>query len=321
MKINWKELAFAFAVGLVLPWVMVGVFEGASGNHESVNFTHLPGETDATEQNAPLQINVLLENEIKTMEMNVYIAGVLLCELPEQFSLEAKKAQAVVARTYALRVAYLSGKHSGQAVCANPGCCQGYTCISDYRGTEKGIMEAQIAAEDTGNLVLTYNGALIEATYFSCSGGQTEAAIAVWGSDIPYLQSVASPGEESATHYTDTVSFSVAEFRRKLSLSQETAGSTHIENVTYTDGGGVATMEIDGCVFTGVELRTLLGLRSTAFTATVIGDNVILTTRGYGHRVGMSQYGAEAMALSGYSYEDILSHYYNGTNLVPYTAS
>ena len=172
------------------------------------------------------------------------------------------------------------------------------------------------AAQATAGMVLVYNGNLIEATYFSCSGGQTEDAVAVWGTDVPYLRSVESPGEEFATHYTDTVTYTLAEFLRLLNIVNLPSGVPLFGEIEHTAGGGVASLQIAGKTFAGTQIRNILGLRSTAFTMSQIGSNVIITTRGYGHRVGMSQYGAEAMAVSGRTFEEILSHYYQGTELV-----
>ena len=171
----------------------------------------------------------------------------------------------------------------------------------------------------TAGEVLTYEGNLIEATYFSCSGGVTEDAVAVWGTDVPYLKSVASPGKEFATHYADTVVFSAEEFQAKLGLELEGPPILWFSAVTYTNGGGVESMTIGGQVFSGVQLRKILDLRSTAFTVTVQENTIEIETRGYGHRVGMSQYGADAMAASGSTYPQILAYYYQGTQLTHYS--
>jgi stage II sporulation protein D len=165
---------------------------------------------------------------------------------------------------------------------------------------------------------VTYEGQLIDATYFSCSGGATEAAVAVWGADVPYLQSTLSPGEEEANHYEETVTMEVEKFCVLLGLPVSTAPGELLGQVTYTEGGGVDTMRIGGKLFTGVQLRSALGLRSTAIEISVVGTTVHITTRGFGHRVGMSQYGARAMALKGADYEDILKHYYRDIAIIPY---
>jgi len=139
--------------------------------------------------------------------------------------------------------------------------------------------------------------------------------VAVWGTDVPYLQSVASPGEEHATYFTDTVIFEADDFSSKLEKDLRGDPAQWFSDVTYTDGGGVATMTIGGESYSGTQLRKLLDLRSTAFTVTTEGDLITIHTRGYGHRVGMSQYGADAMAASGSTYPQILAYYYQGTVL------
>ena len=182
----------------------------------------------------------------------------------------------------------------------------------DAGHTQQDLIKISDAVLQTAGKVLTYNGALIEATYYSCSGGRTEDAVAVWGQDIPYLQSVESPGEERASHYIDTVTYDRSELEQVL--GQKLSGNW-LGTVTYTRGGGVETIEIGSKVYKGTEIRQLLGLRSTAFVMTAVADTVTVTTKGYGHRVGMSQYGADAMAVSGSTYDSILTHYYPGTEL------
>jgi stage II sporulation protein D len=183
------------------------------------------------------------------------------------------------------------------------------------------VDKVRAAVADTDGLVLEYGGELIDATYFSCSGGVTEDAVAVWGRDVPYLQSVQSPGEESAPRFRDSISFSAAEFAEKLGLSAKGDPSGWFGAVTRTEGGGVETMTIRGKSFTGTQLRSKLGLRSTAFEVAVSGRTITVTTRGFGHRVGMSQYGAQAMAKAGSTCDEILAHYYTGAELVSHPAA
>ncbi len=263
-------------------------------------------------------ITLLREGETSSVDLEDYITGVVLAEMPAAFEMEALKAQAVVARTFALKKAGAS-KHPNADVCADPGCCQAYLPVSEYlsAGGKKEDAEKVVrAVADTKGKVLTYQGQLIEATYFSCSGGRTEDAAAVWGSDVPYLQSVDSPGEEKATHYTDTVTYTAKEFLVRLQLPE---GKISIDAVSYTDGGGVDQMTVNGKTYSGTQLRKLLGLRSTAFMITVVGDSTVITTKGFGHRVGMSQYGADAMAVQGSLYPEILEHYYPGTVLTDHS--
>ena len=161
-------------------------------------------------------------------------------------------------------------------------------------------------------MVLAFDGELIEATYFSASGGRTEAAVAVWGADYPYLQAVTSPEDTDP----DILFFTREELESSLDIELSEDEGQWFGAVIYTDGGGVASMEIGGQSFTGVQLRRLLGLRSTDFQMEAEDGRIKITTRGYGHRVGMSQYGANAMAKQGSTWQQILQHYYPGTNIV-----
>ncbi len=240
--------------------------------------------------------------------MHAYLLGVLYAELPQDFSLEAMKAQAVASRTFALRKL-----EAGKQLCDDPACCQAYL---DPTGAQ--LERAEQAICETDGQVLVYQGELIEATFFSCSGGMTEAAVEVWGNEVDYLQAVESPGEESAPRYSETVTFPMAAFREMiLSVCPEADFQQEplVGAVERTEGGGVRTIEIAGAVFTGVQLRQLLSLRSTNFSVEWTETSVRITTQGYGHRVGMSQYGAEAMARQGKSYTEILAHYYQGTEI------
>jgi len=262
-------------------------------------------------QDIPGKIQVLnKDGSVVWQDLEDYVTCVVLQEMPASFEVEALKAQAVAARTYALR----GGRHGEALVCTDYTCCQAYCRPEDYLGTAAELDKVRTAVKETAGQVLLYEGQLIDAVYFSCSGGQTEDAKAVWGVDVPYLQSVPSPGEEQAEHYTETIRFSAKAFSELFDGLTGYAGSW-IGEVTWTTGGGVATISIGGQVYTGTSVRERLGLRSTAFRISAVGETVTVTTKGYGHRVGMSQYGADAMALTGATYLEILAHYYPGTEL------
>ncbi len=319
MKPIYREVLLAAVLGLFLPSLVLQVVVGLDADRTTVA-TVAPEDTGATENlqipTSGRELKILLRqgDEVTEMDLEEYLVGVLLAELPASFHLETKKAQAVVARTYAWKAKTTGGKHEDGSVCGESTCCQAYVEPADYAGSDA-LAEAEAAVWGTEGQVLTYEGNLIEATYFSCSGGRTEDAVAVWGADYPYLRATDSPGEENATHYTDTVSFSKGDFSDALGVSLGDDPATWVGFTTYTAGGGVNTMRIGGKEFSGTELRQLLGLRSTAFTISAAGDRISVETKGYGHRVGMSQYGADAMAASGKNYQEILSHYYRGTEL------
>lgn len=314
MKKAKKDAIFAIILGMLVPAIVICIMDNWLTSKEKI-----PPEIESTQVHASQQadeqsIYVLVEpNVYRYMELEEYVLGVVLAEMPASFETEALKAQAVVARTYALKRSASHAKHLHNAVCTDPGCCQAYKePTSEEEVWRAKVHEAVIA---TAGKVLTYEGKLIEATYFSCSGGKTEDAQAVWGEHIPYLISVSSPGEEQATHYIDTVQFTLDEFCTMLELDHLDNTIALMNNVEYTAGGGVSSMVIGDRVYTGTQLRQILGLRSTAFVISVVGKTVTVTTKGFGHRVGMSQYGAEAMAVQGNVYEAILAHYYPGTAL------
>lgn len=323
MKRIWKEIILAACLGLGMPGAVLGMAATMGQEMPVIEVTAgTSGETAVPTQPPPAAIRVpILDGEtVVEMELDEYLTGVVLAEMPVSFELEAQKAQAVVARTYTMRAYRRGGRHDGAAVCTDSTCCQSYISPADYLkagGTQEGVDRIRGAVAATGGQVLTYDGALIEATYFSCSGGSTEDAAAVWGGEYPYLKAVESPGEENAAHYSDTEVFTAARFEAALGRDLPGEPTAWFGLTTYTTGGGVASMEIGGVSYTGTALRSLLGLRSTAFTVEADPICVTITTRGFGHRVGMSQYGADAMAVLGHTYPEILAHYYQGTSLAP----
>ena len=266
------------------------------------------------------RLPVLHEGEIVSMSLYEYVLGAVLGEMPTSFSTEALKAQAVACRTYALRL-YSHRKHGAAAVCTDPGCCMNWVSEQEYAAahSQEAIAPAEDAVRQTDSAAIYYEGALIDAVFFSCSGGRTEDAADVWGGEVPYLHAVDSP-DEQAPHNTDSVTASKSEFAAILMEANEMAvfsedGTGWVGQITYTNGGGVATAELGGCIFTGVQLRRLFGLYSTAFTLEFQGETAVFTTHGFGHRVGMSQYGADAMAKAGKGYQDILQWYYQGVTV------
>ena len=313
MKMLFKEIITAFIMGMVVPGLIL--------NFAAATMDTAPPETTAATQ--PVQAETVslpvlvrdLSGNVRQMDMDTYIVGVVLAEMPAWFEEEALKAQAVVARTYARKAYVTGGKHGDGSVCIRPGCCQGYREPETYfhdGGREEDLEKIRSAVASTSGWVLTYEGMLIEATYFSCSGGRTEDAEAVWGADFPYLQAVDSPGEEKAEVYRETVRLSGERFEMLMGLDLKGSPAQWFGEVKLTDGGGVDTIDIGGQPYKGTTVRSLLGLRSAAFEIHTDGETILITTRGFGHRVGMSQYGADAMAVAGHTWQEILRHYYLG---------
>lgn len=316
MRRVWKEIGTALLLGGLLPSLMV--------NASALLVREKPKELPITVTTAPqaeTSLDIRLrqaDGTVEEMGLEAYLTGVLLGEVPADFEPEALKAQAVAARTYTAKAVLTGGKHGDGSLCTDFACCQAYLPEEDYLeagGTEEGLEKIRGAVTDTAGLVLSYEGSLIEATYFSCSGGRTEDAQAVWGTDYPYLRAVASPGEEAAAHYEDEITVEPGLFQEKLGRQLGGSPEEWFGKCTRTPGGGVDTLEIGGERDSGVRLRQLFGLPSTAFTVSVEAGKIVFRTKGFGHRVGMSQYGADAMAATGRGFREILEHYYPGTKV------
>ena len=328
MKIFGNQIIQSVVAGFLLPLVLLLIILGIAAQEEQGQMQHPdsqpvtlpPGSTVGTQSKLPLFLPVQMEEELVNREIEEYLVGVLLAEVPASFEMEALKAQAVAARTYALKCHFKGYKHFG-AICVESTCCQGYCSVDEFidnGGTMEQVQKIRQAVTDTKGEVLMFQGDLIEATYFSCSGGKTEDAQAVWGTAVPYLQSVDSPGEENAPAFEQTVVLSVGALAEVLGITNVTQPESWLGNIVYTNGGGVEMIEIAGVNYRGTTLRKLLQLRSTMFTIRWENDVFLVTTLGYGHRVGMSQYGADAMAAAGSTYLQILQHYYRGTEVMQY---
>ncbi|WP_245618039.1 stage II sporulation protein D [Domibacillus tundrae] len=246
----------------------------------------------------------------ESFPLEEYVAGVVAAEMPASFEKEALKAQAVAARTFILTQT-LKGLDVTDTVDD-----QVFKDEEDQKEmwgedfeTNKTKIEA--AARETEGEVLVYNGKPITAAFFSSGNGQTENAEEYWQSAEPYLVSVASPWDTAAPNFEQEVVLTKQEVEEKLGVSLPESGS--VGAITKkTTGGRIGAITIDGKSFTGRSIRETLGLPSADFQMTVSDGDVVVTTKGYGHGIGMSQYGANGMAKEGKKYGDITAHYYPG---------
>ena len=283
-----------------------------------------PEAAAAPQETGTAEVLLLTADGVQCVEEDAYLAAVVLSEMPASFEPEALAAQAVAARTFLARQR-MAGKHQNADICADSACCQAWTGETGLRekygeAYTTYVEKAAAAVQETEGEILTYQGMPIEAVYFSCSGGSTESAVAVWGTDVPYLQAVESPGEQDALRYESEVIYSEEELRSALQSAAPDAdlhgsAADWFGETVNTEGGGVATITIGGVRFSGTELRTLLGLNSTKFTVDCADRGVVFHVYGFGHRVGMSQYGANAMAKLGFDYRTILQYYYRGASI------
>lgn len=290
---------------------------GADAVEATIAATEAPSESAPPEEPLPpfdaaTEITLRTAEGLRTLPLDKYLVGVLLAEMPADFPPAALEAQAIAARTFTLQKLN-ARKHSDADICSDSTCCQGWL---DPEGTNCGALE--LAVRDTDGLVVTYDDALIDATFFSCDGGRTESALAVWGSNVAYLQAVDSPESDDSRRYAEEKQFSEQELLDLLRAAHPEIAPGDVpwfRDLTYTDGGGLATATIGGVTLTGPELRRLLGLRSTDMEIAQGSGAVTIRTQGFGHRVGLSQYGAKAMAEEGSDFVEILTHYYQGTSI------
>lgn len=279
----------------------------------------------------PETIEQAVENETKTEKavwsdapLEEYLVGVVAAEMPALFEEEALKAQAVAARTYAVYQMESQGitvddlmENGGQSY-------QSLTERQEKWGESFSTYESRIrtAVEETAGEILVYEEEPILAVFHAISSGETESAENLWGGqDLPYLQSVASPQDETSLEYTYQHTFSLEEAAALLQQADPqlvlASGSLkeQMQVLSRSDAGYIQSIQIGNRTYTGQQIRTALGLRSTDFTVEENGDEITFTTYGYGHGAGMSQYGANALALEGYSYDDILHYYYTDVSL------
>ena len=281
-----------------------------------------PGEWDSART-----IRVLLKDgTVSAMNMADYLWRVVAAEMPASFEADALRAQAVCARTYSLwRQAAQSHKADGADVCADSTCCQAYISPEDaaLRWAEKTeVWSAKIAGAVavTDGQVLTYEGALIQAVFFSSADGATADAMEVWSRSLPYLVQVDSPEGDEVPNYRTTVTLpadNVRKLAEDAGLECDLSGepSAWFQNLTRTASGRVESVELGGVELSGGAARRLFSLRSTSFDLTEEDGVFTFSVTGYGHGVGLSQYGANAMAKAGSNWREILAHYYTGAKL------
>lgn len=301
-----------------------------------VHLLRLPGTGVRVELGGP-SIKMLFHEtgQIREVPLEQYLVGVVAAEMPAEFELEALKAQAVASRTYVLKKVMLgtpNPHHPEADVCTNPAHCQGWVSTDEmqkrwglwrYIGYKE---KMDMAVYATRNMVISYQGQIIDPVYHSNAGGRTENSEDVWKYKIPYLRSVDSPWDKEAPRLRNVISYLLEEVDRKLGTSlaaQPVAKLTGpkapaLQVTAYSATGRIKEVRITGKTFTGNDLRRLLGLNSTNLTWEVKDGRLVFTTVGNGHGVGMSQYGANGMAKEGKDFRQIVAHYYTGTQITQY---
>ena len=345
MKILFKYLIAVLLIVIVLPTVVVESFSFAPKGIELE--ANLRGEEKEKEENPKQEV---LSSSINKIEMDTiklynpfdgetseydiedYVRGVVAAEMPAEFHMEALKAQAVAARTYAVKrsLTYENGHdaHPDAPICKDVH-CQAHLSdkeLKEIHGEDwvkKYLDKIEEAVEATQGLMIYYNGELAEPLYHSTSGGMTEDAVHVFASDTPYLKSVESPYEEGAPRFKTVTTISSDEFISKIKERYSNVDidkDNFFEKIKLIDkspSGRILSLAIDKEIIEGRELRDIFKLNSTNFKIKYNEKlNIIdIETLGFGHGVGMSQWGANGMAKEGHDFIEILSHYYKGTEI------
>ncbi len=273
-------------------------------------------------------IKLLHKKTGKVEQVNIddYLCNVVSAEMPADYEIEALKAQAVVARTYTI-YKINNKKHENADICDDSTCCQAWvdkeTRFSRWEESkrESNWEKIQKCVQETQGQIITYQNQPINAFFHANSGGKTELPVNVWGgTGLPYLQVVETAGEEGYKQYESEVELTQDELIEKLKtkysdISIDFSNQEDLKILEYTDSGRVKTVKFGNHEISGVETRTLLGLKSTNFEISKENDKIKFTVKGYGHGVGMSQTGADAMAKQGKKYKEIINHFYSGIEI------
>lgn len=273
-----------------------------------------------------LRVYLTDEQKIVQMPINQYVMGVVAAEMPAEYSLEALKAQAVVARTYAL---YKQSIRKDEEYDVTDSHETDQAFLSESKAKERfgdsyntymdKIAEAVNAVNDD---TVLYEGKPILATCHSISAGRTESAEALWGGSYPYLKPVESVGDILSPDYLSEVTLSAEDMKSALEkhdISVDGDANSWITDITRSESGYILTLKVCGNEVKGSLFRTALGLRSTNLDISFEADQFKLTVKGYGHGVGLSQYGAQFMALQGSGYKEILTWYYTDCTVEKYS--
>lgn len=334
LLILWAALLLFAA--LIIPTIIVKIVRiditARDTDHDLKPSYELPIVEHAQEPLLLIPVYLSQQGHVVDVPLEWYVRGVVAAEMPVEFELQALKAQAIAARTYIVRKiieqdfakapvpdAWVSDTIADQAYVTEDELRTRWPRNGEYAAN---ISKFNRAVAETRGLILAYEGRPIDATYFSTSNGYTENSEEYWSEPIPYLRSVASPWDaEISPRYKTVTTLPLSEVMEKLDLHDLPVSASHgsklgLAVAERTSGNRIKTILINGLPFSGREVREKLGLPSSQFTWEIRDDLIEFTSYGYGHGVGMSQYGAQGMALEGRTAEEILRHYYQDVEIV-----
>ena len=305
-----KKIIIFTLIIIIIPFFIIAIYNLNKVEEIELNYIN----------NTTIRVKRLKTDTIETIPLESYIVGVLAGEMPIYFEKEALKAQAVASRSYAIkRIEYNKDKEYDvvDSIMNQVYLDEDYLKEAWGNNYVVNINKLRSAVNETIDECLTYDDKVIDALFFSTSNGYTEDADLVFNLNLPYLKSVESKWDEKeSSAFSTTTVIPLNKFYEKLNLKYNK--ELKVEIIKRSPTNRVLELKINNQKFTGKDLYNSLSLRSTDFIITQIGTNVFIDMKGYGHGVGMSQYGALGMAKEGYSYKDILSHYYQNTTIKKY---
>ena len=299
-----KKLIIVTLLVIIIPFLFVKIFVQT----DTIKFKYITNNT--------IRVKDEKTNKITTLPFEEYIKGVVAGEMPATFELEALKAQAVASRSYAMYQMTVTKDKDYDVT--NTTQNQVYLTDEELKTNWKDeynqkMNKIKTAIQETTGEYLTYNGQIVNAMFFSTSTGKTENSEEVFVSALPYLRSVDSKWDEESPAFTDTYTFDLKDFYTKLNLPYNE--KLNIEITEKTSTGRIKKLKINNQELNGRDIATKLSLRSNYFEIIQNENKVTINTKGFGHGVGMSQYGANGMAKEGYKYDQILKHYYQNTEI------
>ncbi|WP_242985896.1 stage II sporulation protein D [Oceanobacillus zhaokaii] len=311
-------LASLMMIILVIPTLVVVPF--GNENKQEASSIDMEKKEEIEIEQSPLSIEVMRHatETVEDLPLETYVAGVVAAEMPIEFELEALKAQALAARTFTVNH-LLHGNRGSEYDLTDTVTHQVYKNELDLQKQWGSNFTANMnkikeAVNATKGEIITYQDAPITAQFFSTSNGFTENSEDYWENELPYLRSVESPWDKESPKYLDQGTFSIDEVEAALQIELPRSVALNLE-ITRTESGRVKELAIEGHTFSGREIRDKLKLRSNDFKIDQNNNHLVFTTKGNGHGVGMSQYGANGMAMEGKTYQEIIKHYYQGVEI------
>lgn len=307
-------------VTIILPFIIICNTSG---------FYVLPKDNQIKEETEKIKVYIKSKDVVEEMPLEDYIIGVVAAEVPASFEIEAIKAQAVAARSYLMshinsyKTTGIPENHKGADACTDYTHCQAWIGESERKASwnsdvaDENWEKIKNAVNATKGEVMRYDGEIINAVFHSTSGGKTENAVDVWGSDVPYLKSVDSEGDKKSPKYESDADISVDEYKNTVAanIADIDWSKGLYSDIVRSDAGGIVTMKVGGVQIKGSKFRSMFGIRSANVELSEKDGRIYMKVLGYGHGVGMSQYGANYLAGEGKDYKEILKTYYTGVEI------